>query len=81
MTGVCSNNASNAIYRRIIGTFRHGLGLVAGDIEALAGLPEGYFQGKTNVVEFVRPKAVQKTADDRPGQGNKVVQFRPVSKS
>ncbi len=55
--------------------------ITAGDIEALAGLPEGYFQGKTNVVEFARLKAVQKPTDDRPGQGNKVVQFRPVSKS
>ncbi|MEZ5740833.1 MAG: ImmA/IrrE family metallo-endopeptidase [Burkholderiaceae bacterium] len=57
---------------------RH-IGLAAGDIEALAGLPEGYFQGKTKVVEFVRLKAVQKPTDDRPGQGNEVVQFRPVS--
>lgn len=59
---------------------RH-IGLAAGDVEALAGLPEGYFQGKTNVVEFARLKATQKPADDHPALGNKVVPFRPVSKS
>ena len=59
---------------------RH-IGLAAGDVEALAGLPEGYFQGKTNVVEFARLKATQKQVDDQPAQGNKVVPFRPVSKS
>ena len=59
---------------------RH-IGLAAGDVEALAGLPEGYFQGKTNVVEFARLKATQKQVDDQPARGNKVVPFRPVSKS
>lgn len=59
---------------------RH-IGLAAGDVEALAGLPRGYFQGKTNVVEFARLKATQKQVDDQPAQGNKVVPFRPVSKS
>ena len=58
---------------------RH-IGLAAGDVEALAGLPQGYFQGKTNVVEFARLKSPQKPADDRPAQGSKVVPFRPVSK-
>jgi Zn-dependent peptidase ImmA (M78 family) len=59
---------------------RH-IGLVAGDVEALAGLPEGYFQGKTNVVDFARLKATHRPVDDQPAQGNKVVPFRPVSKS
>ncbi|MCW8177546.1 XRE family transcriptional regulator [Verminephrobacter aporrectodeae] len=60
---------------------RH-IGLAAMDIETLAGLPKGYFLGKTNVVEFARLKATQKpSSDDRPGQGNKVIQFRPLSKS
>ncbi|MDR1463477.1 MAG: XRE family transcriptional regulator [Azoarcus sp.] len=59
---------------------RH-IGLATGDVEALAGLPEGYFRGKTNVVEFARLKATQKPVDDQPAQGNKVVPFRPVSKS
>ncbi|MFZ3125526.1 MAG: DNA-binding protein, partial [Acidovorax sp.] len=59
---------------------RH-IGLAAGDVEALAGLPEGYFQGKTNVVEFARLKATQKPADDHTALGNKVVPFRPLSKS
>ncbi|WP_374672612.1 XRE family transcriptional regulator [Acidovorax temperans] len=59
---------------------RH-IGLAAGDVEALAGLPKGYFQGKTNVVEFARLKATQKQVDDQPAPGNKVVPFQPVSKS
>lgn len=59
---------------------RH-IGLAAGDVEALAGLPKGYFQRKTNVVEFARLKATQKQVDDQPVQGNKVVPFRPLSKS
>lgn len=59
---------------------RH-IGLAAGDVETLAGLPEGYFQGKTNVVEFARLKVTHRPVDDQPAQGNKVVPFRPVSKS
>lgn len=59
---------------------RH-IGLAAGDVEALAGLPEGYFQGKANVVEFARLKATQKQVDDQPARGSKVVPFRPISKS
>ncbi|WP_234744925.1 XRE family transcriptional regulator [Burkholderia sp. WTPI3] len=35
---------------------RH-LGLSAVDIEMLAGLPEGYFQGKSNVIELARLKS------------------------
>jgi Zn-dependent peptidase ImmA (M78 family)/DNA-binding XRE family transcriptional regulator len=61
--------------------FPRHIGLAAVDVEALAGLPEGYFQGKNNVVEFVRLKAAQKTVDDQPTQGNKVVPFRPIFKS
>lgn len=59
---------------------RH-IGLAAGDVEALAGLPKGYFRGNTNVVEFARLKATYKPIDDQPTQGNKVVPFRPVSKA
>lgn len=59
---------------------RH-IGLAAGDVEALSGLPEGYFQGKNNVVEFVRLKAAQKSTDDFSAQGNKVLPFRPITKS
>ena len=58
---------------------RH-IGLAACDVEALAGLPEGYFQGKTNIVDFARLKTPQKPVDDQPTQGNKVVAFRPISK-
>jgi len=60
---------------------RH-IGLAAVDVEALAGLPEGYFQEKASVVlEFARLKTAQKPSTDHPGQGNNVVQFRPLSKS
>ena len=59
---------------------RH-IGLNAVDIQALAGLPEGYFEGKTNVVEFARLKASRKPVEDYPVQGNKVVLLRPVSNS
>lgn len=61
--------------------FPRHIGLAAVDVEALAGLPEGYFQGKNNVVDFVRLKAAQKTVDDQPTLGNKVVPFRPIFKS
>ena len=56
---------------------RH-IGLAAGDVEALAGLPKGYFQGKTNVVKFARLKTTQRPVDDQPAQ-DKVVPFRPAS--
>jgi hypothetical protein len=59
---------------------RH-IGLAAGDVEAIAGLPEGYFHSKTNVVQFARLKSTQKLVNDQPAQGNKVVPFRPASKS
>ena len=36
---------------------------------------------KAQGVEFARLKATQKQVDDQPAQGNKVVPFRPVSKS
>lgn len=59
---------------------RH-IGLAAGDVEALVGLPNGYFQGKTNVVEFVRLKPARKHVDDQPAQSSKVVPFRTIPKS
>lgn len=58
---------------------RH-IGLAAGEVEALAGLPKGYFQGKTNILEFARLKTTQKQFEDPPPHDNKVVPFRPVSK-
>lgn len=59
---------------------RH-LGLAAWDIEALAGLSSGYFESKTNVVEFARLKPSHKTVDNHPDGDSKVVQFRPATKS
>jgi hypothetical protein len=52
--GPCSRDALGAKWRVVCATNcdpKH-IGLAADDVEALAGLPEGYFQGKTNVVEF-----------------------------
>jgi Zn-dependent peptidase ImmA (M78 family) len=42
---------------------RH-LGLAEWDIAMLAGLPEGYFEGKTNVVQFARMRTIQASADE-----------------
>lgn len=51
---------------------RH-IGLAAFDIEMLAGLPEGYFQGKSNVVQFARLRTVQANAEEQSGQVSTVV--------
>lgn len=60
---------------------RH-IGLSAFDIEMLAGLPEGYFQGKSNVVQFARLRTVQANVEERAGQDNTVVlPFRSPSKT
>lgn len=57
---------------------RH-VGLSAVDIESIAGLPERYFHGKTNVIDFARLKP-QSTSGDFSVPG-KVLPFRPASKS
>ncbi len=60
---------------------RH-MGLAAFDIEMLAGLPEGYFQGKSNVVQFARLRSVQANTEERAGQDSTVVlPFRTPSKT
>jgi Zn-dependent peptidase ImmA (M78 family)/DNA-binding XRE family transcriptional regulator len=59
---------------------RH-IGLASSDIEMLAGLPEGYFQGKSNVVQFARLKRVLPTSGVRTDPGNSVVPFRTPQKS
>ncbi|WP_027824313.1 XRE family transcriptional regulator [Laribacter hongkongensis] len=59
---------------------RH-IGLAAGDIESLAGLPEGYFQGKTNIVEFSRLKVTNRPDAHYLANTNEVVPFRRFSKS
>jgi len=51
---------------------RH-IGLAAFDIEMLAGLQEGYFQGKSNVVQFARLRTVQANAEEQSGQVSTVV--------
>ena len=56
------------------------IGLAAVDVEALAGLPNGYFAGKTNIIEFSRLRTIRKPAVDekktQDRQGNKVVPLR-----
>ena len=41
---------------------RH-IGLSASDVEALAGLPYGYFEGKSNVIQFARLRSAEASAD------------------
>ena len=59
---------------------RH-IGLAAFDIEMLAGLPEGYFQGKSNVVQFARLRTVQTNTEERVGKDSTgVLPFRTPHK-
>jgi Zn-dependent peptidase ImmA (M78 family)/DNA-binding XRE family transcriptional regulator len=59
---------------------RH-IGLAAYDIEMLAGLPEGYFRGKANVVQLARLRAVPSTASDVAStERSAVLPFRSVPK-
>lgn len=51
---------------------RH-VGLAASDIEMLAGLPGGYFDGKSNVVQFARLRAVPVGSQGRQAQDSTVV--------
>lgn len=55
---------------------RH-IGLSSTDVEMLAGLPTGYFQGKSNVVQFSRLRTVSPAPGARSASGSAVVQFRP----
>lgn len=57
---------------------RH-IGLAAHDIEMLAGLSEGYFQGKPKVVQLARLRSVRSSADAPVATGSNVVpiQFSP----
>ena len=45
---------------------RH-IGLGTSDIETLTGLPEGYFQGRNNVVQFARLRTVPASTEDQVG--------------
>lgn len=54
---------------------RH-VGLAASDVESLAGLPGGYFQGKSKVVQFSRLRTTQPVSDDRIERDSTVVPFR-----
>lgn len=60
---------------------RH-IGLAPSDIEMLAGLPESYFQGKSNVVQFARLKASHNSSEKSVNQDSTVVvPFRSPSKT
>lgn len=59
---------------------RH-VGLAASDVESLAGLPEGYFQGKSKVVQFARLRTAQPSLDEQIERGNTVVPFPTPIKS
>ena len=59
---------------------RH-IGLAAMDVESLTGLPEGYFNGKANVVEFARLKPTTRALDERREPSDNVIQFRPSIKN
>jgi len=59
---------------------RH-IGLAAYDIEMLAGLPEGYFQGKPNVVHMARLRsAIGNSPAPVLTEGSTVLPFRPPRK-
>lgn len=49
------------------------IGLGTSDIEMLAGLAEGYFQGRSNVVQFARLRSLPASTEDRTAQGSTVV--------
>lgn len=54
---------------------RH-IGLAARDVEMLAGLPEGYFLGKSNLVQLAKLRASMATANKPTGpQSSTVLQF------
>lgn len=60
---------------------RH-IGLAAHDIESLAGLPEGYFQGKGKVVQLARMRSVPVSSGDRPAMDSStVLPFRSPPKA
>lgn len=57
---------------------RH-FGLSDSDVEMLAGLPEGYFAGRNNVIQFARLKDSSSQSDTPVVRGSAVVPFRPRS--
>lgn len=60
---------------------RH-IGLAGHDIEMLAGLPEGYFHGKSKVVQLARMRTTPVSTGDRPTMdSNTVLPFRVPPKA
>lgn len=51
---------------------RH-IGLAPSDIEMLSGLPESYFQGKSNVVQFARLRASRNSSEGQVNRDSTVV--------
>ena len=54
---------------------RH-IGLAASDLEAITGLPEGYFQGKSNVIQFATMKSATTGAVVQQDRSSTVVSFK-----
>ena len=57
------------------------IGLGARDIEMLAGLPEGYFQGNSKVVELARLRPYPSTNENKAPQISQVLPFRTPIKA
>lgn len=57
------------------------VGLAASDIEALAGLPEGYFEGRSNVVLFARMRDSSPTRSGQSDQLSTVLPFKAPLKA
>lgn len=55
---------------------RH-LGMATSDIEMLTGLPEGYFQGKSNIVHLAQLRKILEQDDNLPPKSSSVLPFRP----
>ena len=61
--------------------FPRHIGLGAHDIEMLAGLPEGYFQGNSKVVELARLRPSPSTTESKAPQISTVLPFRTPIKA
>jgi len=57
------------------------IGLAASDIEALAGLREGYFEGRSNVVQFARMRNSSPASSGQSDQPSTVVPFKAPVKT
>ena len=58
---------------------RH-IGLAASDLEAITGLPDGYFQGKSNVIQFATMKSATTGTVVQQDRSSTVVSFKTPAK-